>query len=338
MDKRIKKKRINYKKNIAITLGDPGGIGPEILLKSIDDEILLKSNIVVIGIIDVIEKAAKLVNFNKNFNIIKNFDEIKEDCVNIFNIELPSHNFTYCSTSKINGYAAYKFIEVAINLAMNKIVDAIVTCPISKKGLNLASINFKGHTEILAEFSGTKKYRMMFVNDKIKIILHTIHIPLKDIPYNINKSKIIDTIDIGYSFLKKRFDIISPKIYVSGLNPHAGEDGVIGVEEINEIKPAIEDMQNKGIKVFGPFPPDTIFFKGLNDKVDLIVSMFHDQGLAPLKTLDFFGTVNITAGLPFIRTSPDHGTGFDIAWKNIADPTSMRKALEYAIILKNNLT
>ncbi len=338
MDKRIKTKCINNKKNIAITLGDPGGIGPEILLKSINDEILSKSNIIVIGVIDVIEKAAKLVNFNKSFNIIKDFGDLQEDCINVINVELPSKNFTYCSTSKDNGYAAFKFIEEAIKLAMNNIIDAIVTCPISKKGLNLASINFKGHTEILAKFSGTEKYRMMFVNDKIKVILHTIHIPLKEVPNNIKKIKIVETVEIGYNFLKKRFDIFSPKIYISGLNPHAGEDGVIGNEEINEIIPAIESLKNKGIEAYGPFPPDTIFFKGLNDNADLIVCMYHDQGLAPLKTLDFFGTVNITAGLPFIRTSPDHGTGFDIAWRNVADPTSMIKALEYAIILKNNLT
>ncbi len=334
MDTAITSKCIDYKKNLVITIGDPGGIGPEITLKAIDKHILEKANILIIGSLKVLEKAASLINFKERINLISSLNQIKDFCLNIYDCKLPGDNFTYKNTSKINGYAAFCFIKKAIEIMTEKNFHALITAPISKKGLKLAGIEYPGHTEILADFTNTKKYRMMFMNDRIKLILHTIHIPIKKVPNQIKKDLVEETIIVGYKFLKDICLIKNPKIYVAGLNPHAGEDGIIGDEEVKEITPAINELNKIGINVKGPIPPDTIFFQGLNEKVDLIVSMYHDQGLAPLKTLDFHGTINVTAGLPFIRTSPDHGTGFDIAWENKANPKSMKKAIEYALKFK----
>ena len=330
MDKGTSSASTYNKKNIGITLGDPGGIGAEIILKAIDEEILKNANLIVIGSHKVIKKAIKLLNFKRNINLISEISQLEEKKINVLDVKLPSYDFTYGKTSKINGYAAFEFIKKGIELALNGDVSALVTAPISKLGLKLAGINFPGHTEILAKYTNTYKFRMLFMNDKISTILHSIHIPLKDVPKAIKKNSIIDTVFIGYNFFKN-FIKKNPKIFVSGLNPHAGENGLFGNEEIYEIEPAITYLKEKGLNVNGPFPPDTIFHLALKNNADLVVSMYHDQGLGPLKTLDFYGTVNITAGIPFIRTSPDHGTGFDIAWKNKANPKSFKKAIEYAI-------
>ena len=330
MDKRASSTGTYNKKNIGITLGDPGGIGAEIILKTIDEKILKNVNIIVIGSYKVIERAIKLLNFKRNINLISEISQLKEKKINILDVKLPSYDFTYGKTSKINGYASFEFLKKGIKLALNGDISALVTAPISKLGLRLAGINFPGHTEILAKFTNTEKFRMLFMNDKISTILHSIHIPLKDVPGLIKKKLLIETIEIGHKFFEN-FLKFKPKIFVSGLNPHAGEDGLFGNEEVNEIKTAITYLRKEGLNVNGPFPPDIIFHLALKDNADLVVSMYHDQGLGPLKTLDFYGTVNITAGIPFIRTSPDHGTGFDIAWKNKANPESFKKAIKYAI-------
>ena len=322
------------KKNLVITIGDPGGVGPEVTLKAINKKILGKANIIVVGSLKLLQEVANLINFNGSFNLIKTIDDVKPECINVIECNLKSESFSIKKTSKINGLASFNFIKKAIDLILTHDLHALVTAPISKEGFHLAGINFPGHTEILAHFTNTKKYRMMFINDKIKLILHTIHIPIKQVPEKIKKDLIKETVKIGYTFLKKACGIYNPKILIAGLNPHAGENGIIGDEEVKEIIPAINELKKEFINIKGPISPDTVFYMALKENYDLIVSMYHDQGLAPLKTLDFHGTINVTAGIPFIRTSPDHGTGFDIAWENKANPDSMKKAIEYALKLK----
>ncbi len=328
MDKRVKTTGCDNKKNVAVTIGDPGGIGPEIAISLFNHNICQKCNLILIGNINIFNQAKKILSVKQDIKEIKNISEFSQNKINVINIETVD-KITLKQTSAANGKLAFKSIKTAIKLAKNGAVQAIVTSPISKEGLKLAGIDFPGHTEILAKFTRTDKYRMLFVSKFFNVLLHTIHIPLKDVSFAIKKIDLEETILIGIDFCKKYLKKEKPLIFVSGLNPHAGENGKIGLEEKDYILPIIENLKNHNIK--GPFPPDTIFFKALHEKPDLIIAMYHDQGLIPLKLLDFHGAVNVTLGIPFVRTSPDHGTAFDIAWKGIANNQSMLNAVKLAI-------
>jgi 4-hydroxythreonine-4-phosphate dehydrogenase len=216
---------------------------------------------------------------------------------------------------------------------MHKQVDGIVTAPISKEALKMAGFTWPGHTEMLAEISRTKQYAMMLVGGPLRVILVTIHTALKNVPELITRQRILRVIRLA----KKACDMLkirTPKIAVAGLNPHAGEAGIFGEEEITQIVPAIRQANREGIPVSGPYPPDTIFHKAYQGEIDIVVCMYHDQGLIPLKMIAFDKGVNVTIGLPFIRTSPDHGTAYDIAWKGTANPSSMIEAIKLAGRLK----
>jgi 4-hydroxythreonine-4-phosphate dehydrogenase len=231
------------------------------------------------------------------------------------------------------GSASAGYIRKAVQFALEKQVDGIVTAPISKAALKMAGYKWPGHTEMLADLSRTRDYAMMLVGGPLRVILVTIHTALKNVPELITKQKIVKTIRLARkacSMLKIR----KPRIAIAGLNPHAGETGIFGDEEIKKIIPAIREAAKEGIPVSGPCPPDTIFHKAYNGEVDIVVCMYHDQGLIPLKMLAFDTGVNVTVGLPFIRTSPDHGTAYDIAWQGIAEPSSMIEAIKLAVRLK----
>jgi len=225
------------------------------------------------------------------------------------------------------------YIKKAVGLAMEKKVDGIVTAPISKEALKLAGFRWPGHTEMLAEFTGAKEYAMMLVGGPLRVILVTIHTALRNVPDLITKERVFGTILLARKACTM-LGIEEPKIAVAGLNPHAGESGVLGNEEIKEIVPAVTLANEQGIAVQGPYPPDVVFHKAYNGDVDMVVCMYHDQGLIPLKMIAFDKGVNVTVGLPIIRTSPDHGTAYDIAWKGVADPSSMREAIKLALRLK----
>ncbi len=330
MDKSTETGSSNNKKNIAITIGDPGGIGPEIILKSLLNFNLKKTNFIIIGNYKIFQHCLDSLGLNLNLKAITSLDEVSNGVINVIDIGIKG-NFTQKSTSKINAILAFESILTAIKFALKKKIDAIVTAPISKSGFKLAGIDFPGHTEILAHYTKTKDYRMMFIGKKLKVILHTIHIPLKSIFSHITKESLIKTVIIGNKFLKEKAKINNPNIFISGLNPHAGENGLIGDEEIKHIIPAIEELKKNGINVSGPYPPDTIFYEAMDKNADLVVALYHDQGLIAVKTLDFHGSINVTVGIPFIRTSPDHGTAFNIAWENKANPQSMINAIKYAI-------
>jgi len=331
LDKRTKREGCNHKKNVIVTMGDPGGVGPELALSLFKTSIYHKINILLVGVPSIFSDAKDLSGVKLDFNIINSSGKFISSKINILDIGY-SGSFTKNYTSANNGEAAYLSIREGINICIQKRGDAIVTTPISKEGLKLAGINFPGHTEILAHFTNTEKYRMLFISKYFNVILHTIHIPLKDVPYKIFDLNLEDTILLGNNFLIESMKVDNPLIFVAGVNPHSGENGLFGEEESIYITPIIEKLKSQNINVKGPFPPDTLFFKALEYKPDLIVAMYHDQGLIPIKMTDFFGAVNLTVGLPFIRTSPDHGTAFDIAWRKNSDINlqSMLNAVRYA--------
>jgi 4-hydroxythreonine-4-phosphate dehydrogenase len=322
-------------KKLALTMGDPGGVGPEIVIKALySSEVRYYCAPIVIGDRIVIEEALNLLKLPLTLRIIKSPEESQPalGSINLIDVRVMKKFKKGQPTAK-SGRACVSYIKKAVELALNKQVHGIVTAPISKKALKMAGFAWPGHTEMLADLTNTKEYAMMLVGGPLRVILATIHVPLKSVPALITKDKVLKTIRLAMKACDV-FGIKNPKIAVAGLNPHAGEAGIFGDEEIKKIIPAVEAAKKEGIPVSGPYPPDTIFHKTYKGEIDIIVCMYHDQGLIPLKMIAFEEGVNVTVGLPFIRTSPDHGTAYDIAWKGVASPTSMIEAIKLAALLK----
>ncbi len=320
-------------KKLAITTGDPGGIGPEVVVKAlpaISGECLP----IVIGDLSVIKEAVSAFRVPLAIRKIERVDEAVSSPASLWCIHSGSlSTFKRGKPDKENGAACVRYIRKAVGLAVEKRVDGVVTAPISKEAVKLAGFPWPGHTEMLAELTGAKEYAMMLAGGPLKVILVTIHTALRNVPGLVTKERVLQTIRLA----RKACDMLGvgrPVIAVSGLNPHAGESGILGTEEAEEIVPAIEAAREEGIGVEGPYPPDVIFRKAYKGELDIVVCMYHDQGLIPLKMIAFDTGVNVTVGLPIIRTSPDHGTAYDIAWKGIADPSSMIEAIRMAIRLK----
>jgi 4-hydroxythreonine-4-phosphate dehydrogenase len=313
-------------RRIAITIGDPAGIGSEIVLKSLlSDEVMRSCRPLVIGSRSVLETASEKMDIP--------FDPAVYDVLNTG--EIKSDDFARGQPTAEGGRECVAYIRKAVELAMLRVVDAIVTAPISKEALKIAGFAWPGHTEMLAELTGTKDYAMVLCGGPLKVILTTIHTALRNVPDMITKEKVLRTIVLAEKACSM-MGIREPKIAVAGLNPHGGEAGIFGEEEIRQIAPAVRDAQAAGIAVSGPYPPDTLFHKAYHGDFDIIVCMYHDQGLVPLKMIAFDTGVNMTVGLPIIRTSPDHGTAYDIAWTGIADPSSMVEAIKLAAQLGGN--
>jgi len=322
-------------KKLAITMGDPGGVGPEIIIKALySSEVRRYCAPIVIGDRLVIEEALKLLKLPLTLRIIKSPEESQTASGSINLIEdRVMKKFKKGQPTANSGRVCVSYIKKAVELVLHKQVDGIVTAPISKRAFKMAGFTWPGHTEMLADLTNTKEYAMMLVGGPLRVILATIHVPLKSVPALITKDKVLKTIRLAMKACDM-FGIKNPKIAVAGLNPHAGEAGIFGDEEIKKIIPAVEAAKKEGIPVSGPYPPDTIFHKTYKGEIDIIVCMYHDQGLIPLKMIAFEEGVNVTVGLPFIRTSPDHGTAYDIAWKGVASPTSMIEAIRLAASLK----
>jgi 4-hydroxythreonine-4-phosphate dehydrogenase len=322
-------------KKIAITMGDPGGVGPEIILKALcSSEVRNCCAPVVVGDSIVIKEALNLLNLPIKLRTINSPDESNQAIGSIEFIDLGIiKKFKRNKPTAEGGYACVSYIKKAVEFALDKKVYGIVTAPISKETLKMAGFKWPGHTEMLAELTKTRDYVMMLVGGPLRVILVTIHTALKNVPNLITRQKILKTIRLAEKACKM-LEIKNPRIAVAGLNPHAGETGIFGDEEIKKIIPAIKAAKREGIPVSGPHPPDTIFHKAYKGDVDIVVCMYHDQGLIPLKMIAFDKGVNITVGLPFVRTSPDHGTAYDIAWKGIANPSSMIEAIKLAVKLK----
>ena len=316
---------------IGITMGDPAGVGPELIVKLLKNKSFDFSKFIFFGSSKVLEYEFRKYNVRipiKNFSTIGSVDTSKEFIVNF---EPKKFDFNF-EVGKINpncGKLAYESILNAIEFANRGLIKAIVTCPINKESLKLASVELIGHTEILSKKSKSNDVFMLMVNDELKVILCTIHVPLLKAVLSLDEKLVLKTI-IAANKACYNFGIKSPRIGVAGLNPHAGENGTMGDEEQIFIKPAIQEAINSGLNVSGPISPDIIFSMAREKKFDIVVSLYHDQGLIPFKYFGVGNGVNITLGLPFVRTSPDHGTAFDIAGKGIANPNSFFKAIRYA--------
>ncbi len=318
-------------RTIAITMGDPGGIGPEVIVKALFcAEISDICSPLVVGDSRVMEDAVRMTGLPLKIQSISGVSGLRPEAgtIAVLDIKAPLP-VPKGVPSKSAGTEIVKYIRTAVGLAENSDVGAVVTAPISKESLKQAGCMWAGHTELLAELTHTEDFAMMFASEVLNVILCTIHIPLKDVPGRINQDNVLRTI-MSAKKGAAMLGIDNPRIAVSGLNPHAGESGIMGDEETTGIIPAIKEAQKKGMNAAGPFPPDVVFHKAYNGEFDIIVCMYHDQGLIPFKMLAFDTGVNVTVGLPIIRTSPDHGTGFDIAWKNIASPSSMVEAIKLA--------
>ncbi|WP_392559566.1 4-hydroxythreonine-4-phosphate dehydrogenase PdxA [Orbus mooreae] len=323
-------------KIVAITMGDPAGIGPEIIAKSLQSEIIKDIPAIVIGSADLLKKQLSMKLFdNVHINVINKVAEAKftPGVMNV--IDVPLADINTLKPGQIQSQAgdlAYHCIHKATELALNKEVGSIATAPLNKEALHAAGHMYPGHTELLAKLTNSKDVAMVLYTENLKVIHVTTHVSLRNFLDNLNTQRIETVIQIAHDFLKKvGYD--NPRIAVAGVNPHAGEHGLFGDEEIKFVTPAIKNMQEKAIQVIGPCAPDTVFLQAHQGKFDMVVAMYHDQGHIPLKLLGFYDGVNIAAGLPFIRTSADHGTAFDIAWKGIAKPDSMIESIRLAAML-----
>jgi len=319
---------------IGVTMGDPAGIGPEICARTLTTpEVQMVANCIVIGDRKAMRQGLKVAKIpNIEINPVKKVAEAKFvrgtiDVLDLKNIEVS--RLKIGQVSRAAGKASIEYIERAIRLAMDGKIDAITTAPINKEAIHKAGYKFQGHTEILAARTKAKDYAMMFVSDTLWIMLATTHLALRDVSKNLDKKKILKTIKLAHETLF-RLREKKPRIGVAGLNPHAGEAGIFGDEEIKIIKPAVDEARKLGINVKGPVSPDAVFYLANIGMFDIVVAMYHDQGLIPLKLLSFNKSVNVTVGLPIIRTSVDHGTGFDIAGKGWANPHSLIEAIKVA--------
>lgn len=321
---------------IAVTMGDPAGIGPEIIIKALSEGDLIGAPAVVVGCAQTLQRILDLkITPAAQLNVIQKVSdaEFKPGVINI--IDEPLANPAGLVPGKVQAEAgdlAYRCVKKASELAMAGEVFAIATAPLNKEALHTAGHIYPGHTELLAELTHSSDYAMVLYTDKLKVIHVTTHIALRKFLDTLSQERICTVVDIADKFLK-RVGFDKPRIAVAGVNPHAGENGLFGDEEINFVSPAIQTMKAKGIDVSGPCPPDTVYLQAYEGMYDMVVAMYHDQGHIPLKLLGFYDGVNITAGLPFIRTSADHGTAFDIAWTGKAKAESMAISIQLAMQL-----
>jgi len=335
---------------IGITMGDPAGIGPEIIIKALSSkEIYDTCKPLVFGDADVMREALKICGSSLEIYPVSSVSEAQFnygsiDVFDMKNIDLK--DFKYGKVSATAGHAAFEAILKVISLAMQGEIDATVTAPINKEAINLAGHHFSGHTEIYAHYTNTEKYAMLLADDTLRVIHATTHVPLRKACDLVTKERVFDVIRLLHEACV-RFGISNPRIGVAGLNPHAGDGGLFGNEDSERIAPAVHAAVEAGYNAEGPVPPDTLFSKAIQGKYDGCVAMYHDQGHIPFKlvgfkwnnqtqSMDSVKGVNITLGLPIIRTSVDHGTAFEIAGKGIASADAMTIAIGYAVKMVQN--
>jgi len=328
---------------IGISMGDPVGIGPEVIVKALlKKAVYSQCKPVVVGDAGVIQQAVDFLNVTLKVNAINTISDAKGKygTIDVYDLANFQQAVAYGVVSAEAGRAAFESIVKVIELAKSAEVDATVTAPINKEAINLAGFHFSGHTEIYAHYTDTKKYAMLLVHNNLRVIHVSTHVSLREACDRATKDRIVEVSKLLYDACRG-FGIAEPKIAVAGLNPHSGDNGLFGWEEEREIIPAIKALQSEGLNVTGPVPPDTLFSKAIGGMYDGCVAMYHDQGHIPFKvvgfnwnkskkTLDVEG-VNITLGLPIIRVSVDHGTAFEIAGKGIASEKAMLTSIDYAI-------
>ncbi|WP_073047193.1 4-hydroxythreonine-4-phosphate dehydrogenase PdxA [Dethiosulfatibacter aminovorans] len=329
-------------------MGDPASIGPEITAKVFDKEwIYDKCNPIVVGDAAVMGNALEILGkTHMKINPVEKVEGavFSRGTIDVLDMKLVDMSVLKLGeVSEMAGEAAFRYVEKVIGLAMNGDIDATVTNALNKEAINLAGHHYSGHTEIYAEMTNTKKYTMLLAHDNLRVVHVSTHVSLREACDLVKKDRVLDVIRIAHDACRD-LGIESPKIAVAGLNPHSGENGLFGREEIDEIIPAIEEACSQGMDVDGPVPPDTVFSKARGGWYDIVVAMYHDQGHIPLKVVGFVynkeeakwdavAGVNITLGLPIVRASVDHGTAFDQAGKGIANELSLENAIEYGILL-----
>ncbi len=313
---------------IGITMSYPGGIGPEIILKTFRNFPRSSFYYVLIGTrapFDCLRKKRKTPRLHE----VSRWQDLRKGVLNFWNVlpENPGPGFDIGKISRRNGAAAFESLRFAAQAAVQGHLHALVTAPIHKTAMRLVRPGFHGHTEYLAQQAKRRQYAMMFVGPRLKVTLVTIHEPIRKVSRLITQKRVLEKIILTDTFFKKKFRIRKPKLAVCALNPHGRETGH---EDEAQIRPAVKQAQRLGIQAFGPLSADQIFFDAYEGRFDAVISMYHDQGLAPFKMIAFRDGVNVTLGLPFVRTSPDHGTAFDIAYQDKADPASFISALRLA--------
>jgi len=324
---------------IVITMGDPAGVGPEVVVKALSlPEIYKICQPIVVGDGRVLES---ILEFSKSvelkgglrLNPVRDIGKARFnfgviDLFDLGNIEID--RLKMGKVEPMCGKAAFEYVKKGVGIVLASEAKGMVTAPLCKKSMEEAGFSYPGHTELLAELTGTKDFAMMLVGGNLRVVLVTRHLPLKEVASSVSEEKVILAIRLGVEAIKA-FGIDSPRVAVCALNPHAGEWGVLGREEIETIIPAMEQARREGIAVSGPLPGDKAFYDTAGGRYDLAIAMYHDQGQVPIKLLSFTKSVNVTLGLPFIRTSPCHGTGFDIAGQNKANPQSFIEAIRMAV-------
>jgi 4-phospho-D-threonate 3-dehydrogenase / 4-phospho-D-erythronate 3-dehydrogenase len=330
---------------LGVTMGDPAGVGPEIVVRACaEPHVREASDVIVIGAASVLREAAALVGAPLAVHAVTAVAECAFrpgtlECLDLANVDAAT--LPRGEVSAEAGRAAYQYIERAVTLAQRGEIDAIVTPPINKEALAAAGMTHSGHTEILAELSGTKDFAMLLMGKDLRVIHVTTHVALRRVPDLVTRERVLRVIRLAQRTMQG-LGRPAARIAVAGLNPHAGEDGLFGDEEQRAIVPAIEAARAEGLAVTGPLPADTLFSRARGGEFDIVVAMYHDQGHIPVKTVGFtyddarktwtgLSGVNVTVGLPFLRVSVDHGTAFDRAWKGIANHESMTEAIEVAV-------
>lgn len=324
---------------IGVTMGCPVGIGPEIILKFFSDFTPSSDlQVVVLGDLGVLRKCASDLGIPtkpiRNWHIN---EQIEPDIIPVLSLsDLNVNKLHWGQPNLDTAKAMARYIEEGVHLIQSGFLEGITTCPISKYSLNKAGYLFPGHTEMLADLTNSSDFVMMMAGDKLRVTLATIHCAFKEVPQKITAESLSALIAITSRSLRDDFGIRKPRIAVAGLNPHGGEDTLFGDEENELIAPAVRAAQNQGFDVTGPYPPDTLFYKAAKGDFDAVVCMYHDQGLIPFKLLHFEDGVNVTLGLPIVRTSVDHGTAYDIAGKGYADQKSLSEAVKMAAMISEN--
>ena len=334
-------------KIIGITMGDPASIGPEITAKALSDpSVYERCKPLVVGDVPVMEEALKITGLSGKLKI-HTIGDVSEAMFEYGTIDVchmgmvDMDKLQRGKVSAMAGNAAFQYVKKVIGLAMDHKIDATVTNALNKEAMNLAGHHYSGHTEIYADYTGTRKYTMMLAHENLRVVHVSTHVSLREACDRVKKDRILEVIRIAHQACR-RLGIFQPKTGVAGLNPHSGENGMFGREEIEEITPAIQAARDEGIQADGPVPPDTVFSKARGGWYDIVVAMYHDQGHIPLKVVGFVynqeeqkwdavAGVNITLGLPIIRASVDHGTAFDQAGTGLASELSLTNAMDYAI-------
>jgi len=324
---------------IGITMGDPAGVGPEVIVKALSDSRIFQiCRPVVLGDEGIITRAVEALELKVRVTTARGLrdESYKVGAINVVNISCLDLNVVKPGKPDQRfGEAVVEYIKAGVRMALEGKIQALTTAPINKEVINRAGYVYAGHTELLAELTDAKDYVMMLSGERLKITLVTTHCRLKDVACLLSIQKILTVIEITDNSLKEYFSFPRPRIAVASLNPHGGEGGIFGDEEERIIIPAIERARAMGIDAVGPLPPDSLFYYATRGGYDVVVCMYHDQGLIPLKLLSFKDAVNVTLGLPIIRTSPDHGTAFDIAGTGRADELSLKNAIKLAVSMAN---